>query len=342
MCLYPRLMINKKYQANKKNGGIVPYISDERIKYVPIGCQQCIECKKQKARQWQVRLLEDIKTHTNGKYITLTFNNKSFKEIDSEIKDLQGYDRDNATATLAMRRFLERWRKEFKTSLRHWFVTEIGGHGTENIHMHGIVWTDKPLTILEEKWSYGFVWKGQGEKQINYVNEKTTSYITKYVNKVDEKHPGYKSKILTSPGIGHNYTETNTDSKKNQFNNQNIIDTNETYKTRTGHKISLPIYWRNKIYSKTEREKLWINKIDKQIRWVRGEKIDISTPQGEKNYEKILKWHQQLNEELGYGNNKKSWKEEEYQIQRRWLNRNTRVAKAQEQQESPRRRGNLT
>ena len=29
----------------------IPPIKDERVKYVPIGCQECIECRKQKARQ---------------------------------------------------------------------------------------------------------------------------------------------------------------------------------------------------------------------------------------------------------------------------------------------------
>ena len=46
MCLYPRLIKNPKYKANKKNGGIIPAISDKRVLAVPIGCGKCIECKK--------------------------------------------------------------------------------------------------------------------------------------------------------------------------------------------------------------------------------------------------------------------------------------------------------
>ena len=46
MCLYPKLIINPKYKVNKKNGGNIPPMIDERVKYVPIGCQKCIECKK--------------------------------------------------------------------------------------------------------------------------------------------------------------------------------------------------------------------------------------------------------------------------------------------------------
>ena len=62
MCLYPRLIENRKYKRNKKNGWSVPPINDQRVRYVPVGCGKCMECRKQKAREWQVRLQEDLKT----------------------------------------------------------------------------------------------------------------------------------------------------------------------------------------------------------------------------------------------------------------------------------------
>ena len=64
MCLYPRLLKNKKYEPNKKNGGHVPPLIDERTLYVPIGCQNCIECDKQKRTHWRTRLLEEVKHNT--------------------------------------------------------------------------------------------------------------------------------------------------------------------------------------------------------------------------------------------------------------------------------------
>ena len=87
--------------------------------------------------------------------------------------------------------------------MRHWLVTEIGGTHYESLHIHGIVWTDK-LDEVERIWQYGHVWKGKKENEqiVNYVNERTASYIIKYMTKVDEKHPNYKSIIFTSKGIG--------------------------------------------------------------------------------------------------------------------------------------------
>lgn len=288
MCLYPKLIKNKKYTKTKKNGGIVPAVLDERTLWVPVGCGNCLECRKQKARQWQSRLLEEIKTNKNAKFVTLTFSDQSIAEL-TENETLEGYALDNKIATIATRRSLERWRKKNKKSVRHWLVTELGHNGTENIHLHGLIWSDNTIEI-EEIWKYGYVWIGK------YVNEKTINYIIKYVTKQDEKHKHYKSKILTSAGIGNNYVNNNiiADWHNNKYKEKNTI---ETYRTRNGNKTALPIYWRNKIYSEEEREKLWIEKLDKNERWILGQKIDISN--GDERYKKVLKQAQIKNKRLG-------------------------------------------
>ena len=77
MCLFSTLIDNPKYKPNKKNGGRVPPCFDERIKKVPVGCGQCMECRKKKSREWTARLMEEIKNNKNGKMITLTFSNES-------------------------------------------------------------------------------------------------------------------------------------------------------------------------------------------------------------------------------------------------------------------------
>lgn len=341
MCLYPQLLENKKYKPNLKNGGNPPKITDPRTRFVPIGCGKCMECRRAKAREWQVRLLEDIKTHKNGKFITMTFSNESIKKLNDIVQHEEeeliqkltetgklkkeciskGYERDNRIATKGVRLFLERWRKKYGESVRHWLITELGGNGTENIHLHGIIWTNQTLETVEQKWEYGFVWKGkmENERLINYVNEKTVNYITKYVNKVDELHKEYKPKVLTSKGIGRSYIGT-YNSKNNLFTTGG---TKEVYRTRSGHKISLPIYWRNKLYTEEQREKLWIQKLDKKLRWVGGEKVDIS--KGDTEYYKLLKWYQQINKELGYGNGEKNWELERYENQRRDMLRAQRI-----------------
>lgn len=322
MCLYPRLIKNKRYEPNKKNRGIVPGfpigkdgMPDMRVLAVPIKCGECMECRRQNAAQWKARLKEEIRTNKNAKWVTLTFSNESIREIyeREDIKHIKGYDLDNAIATKAVRLFLERWRKKYKKSLRHWFVTELGHSGTENIHMHGFVWTDEPMEEVERIWKYGYIWKGRKWKgeMVNYVNEKTINYTVKYVLKRDELHKGYKSKVLTSAGIGGEYT-VRPDAKRHVFKENETI---KTYKARNGEENAIPIYWRNKIWNEEEREKLWLEMLDKGERYVNGTKIDISN--GTEEYYKILETERRRNRKLGYGNNTERWTKKQYEEERR-------------------------
>lgn len=310
MCLYPSLVRNPRYKKNKKNGGIIPAVKDIRTTMVPIGCNKCIECRKQKARGWQVRLLEDIKTHKNGIFVTLTFSNESYTQLAKKVNpNYTGYDLDNAIATYAVRKFLERWRKKYKVSLRHWLVTELGHGTTQHLHLHGIVWTNKviinpktgikeaAIDCISEKWQYGYVWPTKENIKTNYVNESTINYSVKYISKMDFQHKLYNSIVLTSPGIGHNYTKS-LDAIRNSFNQKNITKTNELYKTRSGHNIAMPTYWRNKIYSEEQRQQLWLMKLDKNERWVLGQRINVAY--SDKYYKAALKSAQRLNEKLGY------------------------------------------
>lgn len=313
MCLYPKLIKNRKYTANKKNKGIIPEATDERVLLVPVGCGRCIECCKQKAKQWQVRLQEEIRHDKNGKFVTLTFSNENYAKLAEEI-NAEGYELDNEIATLATRRFLERWRKKHKKSVKHWLITELGEGGTENIHMHGIIWTGE-VEDIKTIWGYGYVYIGE------YVNEITINYISKYLTKRDKKHCEYQNKILTSKGIGRGYIQRD-DSKRNIYKEGN---TKETYTTRQGQQINLPIYYRNKIYNENEREKLWLEKLDKQERYVLGQKINVSSEQGIKAYEQAVKIARQKNKRLGYGDDEKSWDKKLYENQIRTLKQKERI-----------------
>ena len=85
--------------------------------------------------------------------------------------------------------------------MKHFLITELGHNGTERIHLHGILFTNEKTEIIQNIWKYGIIWIGQ------YTNEKTINYIMKYITKVDEDHKGFKAVILTSAGIGKQYTE---------------------------------------------------------------------------------------------------------------------------------------
>ena len=153
MCLYPILIKNRKYTPNKKNGGNVPECKDERTLSVPVGCGKCIECRKQKARQWQVRLHEEIKSDNTGKFVTLSFSEESLYLLSERINSKEA----NKTAKEAVRLFRKRWEKKFKKSIKHWLIPELGHNNTERLHLHGLLFTTESKETIEKLWNYGNV-----------------------------------------------------------------------------------------------------------------------------------------------------------------------------------------
>ncbi len=338
MCLYTTERLNRKYTATKKNKGIIPEMKDLRTKFYNQPCGKCVECKKKLASEWSQRLKEEMKHDKTAKFVTLTFDDESMVSLQERInkravieedkrlksgeplkKKLSGYNLDNEIATKCVRLFLERWRKKTKKSVRHWLITELGGNGTENIHLHGILWTEKSSSFIRETWKYGFIW--DSVEKDGYVNEKTVNYITKYCTKIDEKHQYYVPKVLCSKGLGASYFDRR-DWKNNKFNGDN---TKQAYIAPNGAKISLPIYYRNRIYSDRQKESLWINMLDKNVRFVDGMKIDVSTKVGEDNYYRMLDAARKKNRRLGYGDDKKDWSKIKYERERRKINHQKRM-----------------
>lgn len=305
MCLYPTLIKNKRYCKTKKNKGIIPECPDERLRYVTAACGKCYECRKQKARAWQVRMSEETRHNPNALFVTLTITDESFNEIAKKYK----LKTEEECIKKMIRLWLERVRKTTKKSLKHWFTTEKGGNQTERYHLHGIVWGAKDTTLITELWKYGFVFIG------SFVNEQTINYITKYITKKDLKHPNFSPTILCSAGIGENYL-SRSDSELNRFRGK---QTTETYRLRNGTKLNLPIYYRNKIYTDEEREQLFLNKIEKGIVWILGQKANIAD---EGTYFQLLKQAQKDCQRL-HGDDPVQWEEAKYerrlQKQRRGL-----------------------
>lgn len=311
MCLYPRLIKNKRYLPNKKNGGKPPFCNDYRKLYIPVGCGVCKECMQQKANQWKIRLFEELKIQQYALYVTLTFSPTALKHLTTKYEEKE----TNATAGKAIRLFLERWRKKYKKSLRHWLITELGHEGTERIHLHGIIYSQFEITTeeLEKIWSYGNIRVG------DYCNLQTINYIAKYITKTDFDHKGYVPQIFCSSGIGKNYTTRILTKLIHRYNGSNTI---EYYQYPNGTKVNLPIYYRNKFFTEEQREELWINKIEENKRYVLGTCIEnINTLEGEKRYFRVLRKAQELNRQAGYGDNTKEWQKKKYNVTLRMLKR---------------------
>lgn len=313
MCLYSRFTRNKKYVPNKKNGGKPPKAADPRLLLVPIGCGQCEECRQQLANNWRVRFNEELKTDKTAIMVNLTFSEEKlnwYREITSGKDE---YKHDTNAATAAIRLFLERWRKKTKKSVKHWLITELGHEGTERIHLHGLIFTTNPK-LIEEKWQNGWVKLG------TFVNQKTINYIIKYITKIDTKHKNYVGKIHCSAGIGKTYIKKELDTETGEikklgegytFNKyQDNGRTKEYYRTKEGYKLQLPMYYRNKLFSEQERERLWLEKMDKKERYIKGTVYKVTNKEEEKTWLNALLTAQKDNEK--HGNPHINWNVEKY------------------------------
>lgn len=261
MCLYPTYIKNPKYKPNKKNKGKPPVCKDRRLLYIPTKCGCCIECRKEKQREWRVRLEEELRSNF-GYFTTLTISPEGIKEIE-EKSNLKWEENPNEIATKGLRLFLERVRKETGKSIKHWCVTELG-EKKDRIHLHGIFFGQKSAELIRKHWKYGFVFIG------GYCNSRSVNYMTKYMLKVDIKHPSFKQIVLASAGIGAEYMDRlDYLWQKQNYKNINVA----TYTFRNGTKMAMPKYYKNKIFTEKEREKMWINNLNRGLIWIYGEKV---------------------------------------------------------------------
>ena len=335
MCLYPRKIQNKKYVPNQKNGGVVPTlpvigydennheIYDERICTVEIPCGRCIECCAQKAREWQVRLGEEIKDWKYMYFVTFTFSPEGLREIlfKHNIKEC------NAAAAFALRHSLERYRKDTKKSYRHWFITELGHEGTERIHIHGIIFMEKPQEFqkIEEintptghgwmcrwkYWKYGHIFVG------DYVNERSINYVVKYMEKIDEDHKTFVGQILCSPGIGRRYIDFLKKTGQQPFTYR-PKQTRDYYRLNNGSKVKLPKYYGNKVWTEEERELKWRDFLDREAQTIQGNTYYYRETKNA-TLGNIIGKAQENNKFLGYGNDSKEWRKQDHNLTKRML-----------------------
>ena len=283
MCLYTKKILNRHYMPTKKNDFNPPMCTDERLRYVEVPCGHCYECRRKKARDWGIRMQEELKQNREAIFFTGTFTDERIEHLSNKYNIEK--ENVNLIATKEVRLFLERIRPNNKgKSIRHWIVTEKGHTNTRRIHIHGIFWGNnrRDLSLILKKcWTAGYSYQG------TYVSAKTINYIVKYMTKTDLDNPDFTGIVLASPGLGAKFVESYNAKRCKYVVPDGFKKTIETYKYRDGREAYLPKYYRDKIYTEEQRELLWIQKMEEGCSFVMGEKIDTSTDEGQKMYDKL-------------------------------------------------------
>lgn len=292
MCYYPRFIKNPKYLPNKKNHYMPPRIKDERVSMVPIGCGVCKECRRQRANGWMTRIEREIASlekNVKAYYVTLTFSEESYISLAKKIQSDEDERQDNNIAKEAVKLFRERWRKKHHKSVRHWLVTELGHQGTERLHLHGYIFTEKDPNEINDIWGYGFtkIFPGNGSIKVRY--------IMNYVQKNDPDHSDFTQIVLTSPGIGGRDFEASGAATWAKYDGEK---TRDTYRCKDGIIKGLPHYYKNKIYTDEQKEKLWIMKMERHYHYTAG--IRVEAWEGKERDLELLQQAREDNRTLGY------------------------------------------
>lgn len=285
-CVYVRTGRNAKYTATKKNGGNVPKPTDERLRAIPIKCGTCIECRREKARNWQIRLEAELQNDRNVRFMTMTFSDEFINLFNKD---------EIENAKECVKRFLDRWKHKYGKAPKHWLITEKGQKGSERIHLHGFIWTDKSAEEIEQIWQYGWIDTGQ------YVNESSIAYCVKYVFKYDEKHPGFNPKIFTSKGVGKGLIEKLKQQKYNRLG-----ELEATVTLNNGSKVPMPEFLKREVFTDEEREEMRINQLNKGELFIQGIKYNVKEAEGRNKYMEALDRRRNDLAKMGFGKKKKN------------------------------------
>jgi len=228
-----------------------------------VPCGKCIGCKKQRARDWSVRLLHELSYHKRSCFITLTYDDEHYPE-------------NGSISKRELQLFFKRLRKayEWREQVIKYFACGEYGERTNRAHYHSIIFgvgfrelkpyqvstkDSKPVfssVELERLWSLGNVTIGSVDiKSINYV----TGYIRKKLGSREygTLEPPFQ---LQSQGLGLEYAKEN----ENKVVNLGL--------TLQGNKVTTPRYYLKKLGINRDRANELMEKRSDQINKVAKER----------------------------------------------------------------------
>lgn len=201
-------------------------------------CGKCPDCLAKRASGWSFRLLQEEKICSSALFLTLTYNTDHVPITN------KGYMTLNKTDP---QKFMKRLRKLHTTTLKYYTVGEYGGK-SKRPHYHLILFNAHE-GLISKAWTLGDIHYGK-------VTGASIGYCLKYMSKPsqipqhknDDRLPEFG---LFSKGLGKNYLTINMIN----YHHAKVLD--RMYCTlQDGKKISMPRYYKDKIYDENQREQI--------------------------------------------------------------------------------------
>jgi len=245
---------------------------------VTVPCGKCVNCMSNKRSEWTFRLEREEKASRSAFFLTLTYDELKVPYIADPISGevWQTLNKAHLSAFIKkIRNYITRDKKALKIEgkppkIRFYAIGEYGPT-TKRPHYHVLLFNLNILhtSQLKKLWEYGFI-------HIGAVNTASIHYVTKYfiTYQNDYWQPRENPFTLMSQGIGKNYMVNKTMHQKLK---------RTTVKNNSGIETKLPRYYKERMFSKVEREAITAKQITeadkreiKQIEQLR--KAGLSAP----------------------------------------------------------------
>lgn len=221
--------------------------------WIPVPCGKCPKCLERRKESWCFRLKKQDEVSASSLFVTLTYDNEhvprsknGFLTLDKD--DFQNFmkalRRNNDMYYEASDRFTRLPALGDPIKISYYAVGEYGST-TSRPHYHAIIFNASD-TALQKSWKHGHI-------DIGTFSTGSVSYVASYLNKgrVVPAHPRddrLKEFALMSKKMGINYLSSA------------VVDYHKADITRNyitvegGYRKPLPRYFRDKIYSESERQ----------------------------------------------------------------------------------------
>lgn len=207
------------------------------LKHLELPCGRCPVCKRKRINNWVIRLEQEAKVSASALFVTLTYDTRFVPITDNGFMSLDKRD---------FQLFMKRLRKLEPKKLKYYAVGEYGDTSSRP-HYHLILFNCMDSQNINEAWGKGSIHAGS-------VTANSIAYTCKYIDKPSsvpkhQRDDRLKEFSLMSKGLGKSYL----DDPRNVAWHKSDID--RTYFVKEGgHKVGLPRYYRERIYTEKERD----------------------------------------------------------------------------------------
>ena len=252
ICLSPISLVDPKGTSNAQR--------------ITVPCGKCLSCLSRRRDDWSFRLKQEVKICTSAFFITLTYSDENLPRSDCGLPCVSKRD---------VQLFMKRLRKSIEPfKIRYFLVSEYGSK-TFRPHYHFILFNlpksfdvDK---IIKDAWQKGNI-------DVGTVTAASIHYVTKYCLSYAELPKNFERPFMLcsrKPALGSNYLTDNM----REWHNDDL----KNYIVSDGYKQCLPRYYRDRLFSKEQREII----SEKTLKMVRANELKLDNKTSKFNNSRI-------------------------------------------------------